>query len=356
MKNHSKVVLGLAAMLGISAGTAAVSGFAWFTTQRTATMNLGTYKVGAGGANLSIIKGSTDVNCGTIVTDGKSLAVTPNSGKLADVSSKDGMQFYKATLKTTNDAVDTYIDETAKRGTPSAAWMSAVNTEQMVCVSWDVTLRNNAAGTKMDVYLSKAGNLFTAGNAGAEIEKLTHTVTEESKTTTSFQLHNKSTVKSVKVNSTALTKGASANGYEFDASTNTVSLTNITLAAGDEVEIEYIADYSDCYRMAILKGSDVVFLYTNSAHKNYVGDDGDGTLVETNTLASTEYCDQAYLGNISTHADGESHSKQKIVDELTNGADVTLKFVVWCEGTATPFEAPLANAVTSEFLLVGLTA
>ena len=46
MKNRSKMILGLASLLGVTAGATAVSGFAWFVTQKTADVdvtNIGVY-------------------------------------------------------------------------------------------------------------------------------------------------------------------------------------------------------------------------------------------------------------------------------------------------------------------------
>lgn len=46
MKNRSKMILGLASLLGVTAGATAVSGFAWFVTTKTATVdvtNIGVY-------------------------------------------------------------------------------------------------------------------------------------------------------------------------------------------------------------------------------------------------------------------------------------------------------------------------
>ena len=40
MKNKSKLILGLAAMLGVTAAAGTTAGFAWFTTIRTATVSL----------------------------------------------------------------------------------------------------------------------------------------------------------------------------------------------------------------------------------------------------------------------------------------------------------------------------
>ena len=40
MKNRSKMILGLASLLGVTAGATAVSGFAWFVTTKTAAVNV----------------------------------------------------------------------------------------------------------------------------------------------------------------------------------------------------------------------------------------------------------------------------------------------------------------------------
>ncbi len=70
MTKKSKLILGLASMLGVSAGATAVSGFAWFITTKSATVeitNIGVYSTSSGlDVTLKTIhQGLTELNPGT---------------------------------------------------------------------------------------------------------------------------------------------------------------------------------------------------------------------------------------------------------------------------------------------------
>lgn len=85
MKNRSKMILGLASLLGVTAGATAVSGFAWFVTTKTAEVavtNIGVYNT-----NPSL---SVTVNNFQGVTQANN--VTNHFDLVADVDSSNGYE------------------------------------------------------------------------------------------------------------------------------------------------------------------------------------------------------------------------------------------------------------------------
>ena len=59
MKTRSKMILGLASLLGVTAGATAVSGFAWFVTTKTATVDVTNIGVYNNNPSLSVTLGET---------------------------------------------------------------------------------------------------------------------------------------------------------------------------------------------------------------------------------------------------------------------------------------------------------
>ena len=65
MTKKSKMTLALASMLGITAGAAAVSGFAWFTTTKSANINvtnIGIY-TSSSGLDVKLKSGAPLIGC-----------------------------------------------------------------------------------------------------------------------------------------------------------------------------------------------------------------------------------------------------------------------------------------------------
>jgi len=76
MKNKTKVVVALASLLAVTSGIGAYSTFAWFTTTRTAQVNLTSAQVYSNYGKLLVAYGATQPNQGT--------AYTTTSGTLTD--------------------------------------------------------------------------------------------------------------------------------------------------------------------------------------------------------------------------------------------------------------------------------
>lgn len=313
MKKRS-MILALASMLGISAAATAVSGFAWFTTQTTASIKAAKFKVGAAQGGLGIAEGAVLNNCSTNAKDDKTytnneVVVTPTTdGILADVSSRDGVNFYKlSNIVTTEDSesADFIVENT--KPTSSGAWTSKVNSNQMVAVAFQLTVSNTASdNSELDVYLSNSGAIFS--------------------------------------------KAATA-------------------ATADP-------DYSTYYRMAVLDGNTLVYLYANDGtykgltiddkasdgktfdYKAETGWDGKGAALVPGT-SCVNAANQTVVTSTSSSGAVANRTVTAgnllLVKGLTKAAAKTLTFVVWCEGTSTPEgEVNAANLVDLSFDLAGI--
>jgi|GEM_PF-5160336 hypothetical protein len=100
MKKKSKVVLSMGAALAAVAATGVATGFAWFTTTRTATVTYQNATVTSDRSSLSLTAISTDDVATTPAQDANGVlalssktSATDNSGQIYDVSSGDGKSF-----------------------------------------------------------------------------------------------------------------------------------------------------------------------------------------------------------------------------------------------------------------------
>jgi len=97
MKNKTKVVLGLAAVLAGTVGVAGVSTFAWFTTQNTAQLAFAHAYIKANNANISVTYAAVANNGITPLTDVSTVGNGFNVASTVDVTdiSGDGIKFYR---------------------------------------------------------------------------------------------------------------------------------------------------------------------------------------------------------------------------------------------------------------------
>lgn len=151
MKSSKKLIVGgLIGMLGIVGATTATSGVAWFTTTRTSAVSIDNFIATAAEGNLTITNGTTISEAGltqTITSNNSAIAAT---AKLTDVSSCDGVNFYKVT---TVNAVSTTKSETSA--------VNSINNTLYNYYVWDITVANSSPTAPMDVYISHAGDIFS---------------------------------------------------------------------------------------------------------------------------------------------------------------------------------------------------
>jgi hypothetical protein len=157
MKNKTKLVLGLAAMLGVTAAAGTTSGFAWFTTTRTATVNFDNAVVYNKAADLSItyspITNGGVTSSASSVT-GNSFVLTGNTSPITDISG-NGATFYRPTWQPGQDGI-------IATACPTVSNTSSV----FYYVQFGVTFTNN--GTKAaNVYLDSGSSVAAGGTATA---------------------------------------------------------------------------------------------------------------------------------------------------------------------------------------------
>lgn len=159
MKTRSKLIVALSSLLAVTAGAAATSTFAWFTTTRTASVNFTSAKAYDKSGKLSItydavtngsVEGNSQASNIVNLTGG-------TSGNVTDISG-DGRTFYRPT----------WIP--GKDGTKASAIPTVVNsTDSHYYIQFGVTLTNSATTGNPDltVYLDAASYVkaHTAGTA-----------------------------------------------------------------------------------------------------------------------------------------------------------------------------------------------
>jgi hypothetical protein len=146
MKNKTKVVLGLAAMLAGTVGVAGVSTFAWFTTQNTATVSFADAHVVSDNASIvvqyeAIANNGIDSSQVTAGRDtaGGTVTITGASVDCRDISG-NGKNFYRPHWTTYPTAADTMQDLT----------ISSFSSSKTYWVEYGIDVTNKgAAGTKL---------------------------------------------------------------------------------------------------------------------------------------------------------------------------------------------------------------
>jgi hypothetical protein len=141
MTKKSKMILGLASLLGVSAGASAVSGFAWFITTKSATVNINNIGVYSTSSNLNVVlkqalKGCTD--------DAADPSTQSDINLVGGTSAKT--ETFKATASQATLALKHYAKEitsVSKNGTPLA--VSTDYTWTAGTTGKTITLTNPAA-------------------------------------------------------------------------------------------------------------------------------------------------------------------------------------------------------------------
>jgi hypothetical protein len=172
MKNKTKVVLGLAAMLAGTAGIAGVSTFAWFTTQSTADLGFtdavvrgdNTY-IGVGFSNPQPENGFSTTegvaNNGVTITpstNDKEVKITGAAVKMIDLSGDASIFYHPNNYQKNSDT------ETAQSITHYTANTSTVT----YFLTYNITVTNKA-DTPTDVYLNSASVTAVSTAAPADV-------------------------------------------------------------------------------------------------------------------------------------------------------------------------------------------
>ncbi|MDD5885052.1 MAG: hypothetical protein PUC66_03300 [Erysipelotrichaceae bacterium] len=169
MKTKAKLVLGLSILTAATLTAGATGTFAWFTTNRTATMTYQNIVAQSVGGNLEahISPLSDTAATTTKTTDGVEETLTGKQSYTADVSSGDGIKFAQPKWKTiagNDQAVYSVADVSA-------------NTSNKYYTSYYIALKNKGVtGSKsLNVYLTSGSAITpaaTVSGAGAEADGL----------------------------------------------------------------------------------------------------------------------------------------------------------------------------------------
>lgn len=167
MKTKAKLVLGLSLLTAATLTAGATGTFAWFTTNRTATMTYQNIVAQSVGGNLEAhIHPLSDTGATvTTTTDGVEESLTGKRSYTADVSSGDGVAFAQPKWKTiagNDQAVYSVADVSA-------------NKDNKYYTSYYISLKNKGAtGSKsLNVYLTSGSQITAAATpsgAGAEAD------------------------------------------------------------------------------------------------------------------------------------------------------------------------------------------
>jgi len=174
MKNKTKVVLGLAAVLAGTVGVAGVSTFAWFTTQNTAQMAFAHAYIKANNANISVTYetvANNGITAEQVSTSGNGFNVA-STVDVTDISG-DGINFYRPIWSNFATKTASGISSYSAIGghyVKFGATITNQNTNQGVYVYMGsgCTIEGNTADA-LDVTAAKASRLAVvdpAGNAG----------------------------------------------------------------------------------------------------------------------------------------------------------------------------------------------
>jgi len=175
MKNKTKLILGLASMLGVTAAAGTTAGFAWFTTIRTATVSLTNAHVYTDYGNLAIQYVALDSGLSapispTTTNQTNVLGLAAATTGITDISG-DGKTFYKPTWDPTdtNGTVANYITQITNgydlnkvdfKGTP--------DTSKTWYVQFGLNLINSGTNA-FSVYLESASAVTGVNvNAGSD--------------------------------------------------------------------------------------------------------------------------------------------------------------------------------------------
>jgi hypothetical protein len=149
MKNKSKVIVGLSALLAVAAGSAATGTYAWFTTTRTATASL--QSVGVYAQNDSLNVSGTKMS-GFEGAIGETITVAGFSGStkgLTDVSG-DGVNMYRPEWD---------VDDTERTTATGIATLSDYCGSDPLSGYLRFKLHFSTNGAKLNVYLDKNSTL-----------------------------------------------------------------------------------------------------------------------------------------------------------------------------------------------------
>jgi hypothetical protein len=299
MKSKSKIILGLSAILAVSAGVAGVSTFAWFTASRTATLSLTDLAVKSRDGSLKM-KVSQTGNSGFTggSADWESASSLTGTGTTNDVSSGDGVNFYHPDWKFGKEGTEA----NSITGYTSNTSATALYFREFTLTFKNVAL-DTANGSKLNVYIT-SGCSITPATAGKKEDINAATATRMS-----------------------ILDGSNKQLVYWQYG---VEGTNTSTATGTvkPYQYNYVSTTTSTYPA-----------YTTSTH--FLGDAStvDGAYLATSGTTN-DFVD------VSTASDTQK-GKQLLISNLAPQTEVALTVRIWVEGTADVCTTALADGGTA---------
>ena len=331
MTNRSKMILGLASLLGVTAGATAVSGFAWFVTTKTATVDV--------------------TNIG-IYNNNPSLAVNLTNLK-GVVRTNDAANDFD--LKAANDTSD-FMEELPANGTtyvlseePLAQPKAYVDGVEVDVASYEAATKTvtleaaPAAGKKVRfVYCDKAALTDVSSIDGVSIYDPTWQAAYEGRKATKIPYaKNGEQYISFDMEFVAPTTGSlkvfldrptiTALDNTKDADKEAAAVTRVAFSDSEGHNILTISNtVASGYEKGISKS--LVENY-NGESKNANTTDGDYTINPT-VLANCEHLVVPSTENYSVRSSAPTADNAHNYLGEVNGSDVTIHVSIWLEGTS----------------------
>ena len=332
MTNRSKMILGLASLLGVTAGATAVSGFAWFVTTKTATVDV---------TNIGVYNNNPSLSVN--ITNLKGVVRTNNAANDFDLKAANDTSDFLETA-TGNDSDTEFILTGTPLGTPKA-YVNGVETN----ITWD-SANNKAifAAAPADgaeirfVYCDKAALTDVSSIDGVNIYDPTWQAAYEGRKATKIPYaKNGEQYISFDMVFTAPTTGS----LKIFLDRPTITPLDNTNDADKEAAAVTRVAFSDSLGSNILTISNTVSTgYDkgiskalvedyNSTSKNANTTDGDYTIDPT-VLASCQHLVIPSTENYSIKSSAPTADNAHNYLGEINGSDVTIHVSIWLEGTS----------------------
>lgn len=182
MTKKSKMILALASMLGVSAGATAISGFAWFTTTKSADIDISNIGVYSKSSALSVTLGSAVKGCTDVVGEGASKEGDINL--VGAVASENVTDYVTATANQTVFTLDQYPSAEPTVKVNNVAYSGTITWEERTKT---VTLDQQAEGAVVSfTYAPYAALTDVSSVDGINVYKPVWTASGEGKLATAI--------------------------------------------------------------------------------------------------------------------------------------------------------------------------
>lgn len=158
MKKKTQVILGLSSIVAVTAGVAGASTFAWFTTQRTAQVNVTNANIFSTTTALNVAYGGSadgSIDSGTVTGNIVSVNGTTNA-KVTDISG-NGKNFYRPAWVPGGEGLSASSMDTIENGHPATTYYY---------LKFTLTI-TNTGNADMPVYLNSGSSVFAHGGSSA---------------------------------------------------------------------------------------------------------------------------------------------------------------------------------------------